>query len=101
MSQRVDNLPDTPTFTESGLKDFVVQSWFGLTVPKSTPDDVVQILNDALNRALKQPEVVEAYAKSGFRTPPAPNSPASFHDHAAAEVQQWGEVVEQAKISVE
>ncbi len=100
-AQRVGNLPDTPTFVENGLKDFVVQSWFGLVVPAGTPADVVSTLNQALNRALAQPDVVQAYEKNGFQKPAAPNSPESFRAHATAEVAQWAEVVEQGKITVE
>ena len=98
---RVPNLPETPTFAEEGVEDFVVQSWFGLTVPTDTPDDIVQTLSEALNKVLQSPEIVEAYQKNGFQMPAAPNSPETFRAYATAEVEQWGTVVEQAELSVE
>lgn len=98
---RVPNLPETPTFAEEGVEDFVVQSWFGLTAPADTPDDIVETLNAALNKVLQSPEIVEAYKKNGFQMPVAPNSPESFRAYATAEVEQWATVVEQAELSVE
>lgn len=99
-ADRVDSLPDTPSFKEEGVEDFVVQSWFGLSAPAGTPEPIIATLNTALNNALKKPEVIETYKKSGFRMPAAPNSPETFRAHATAEVEQWGKVVEQANIEV-
>src|SRR3546814_13363887 len=55
-ANRVDALPDTPTFAEKGVKDFLVQSWFGINAPAGTPASITQTLNQALNDALKKPE---------------------------------------------
>ena len=46
--QRTAYLPDVPTAIESGLKDFEVQSWNGLSVPAATPPSVVATLNAAM-----------------------------------------------------
>lgn len=99
-SKRVDSLPDTPTFAEEGVKDFVVQSWFGLDAPAGTPAPIIDKLNAALNRALKSPEVIAVYKQNGFAAPQAPNSSASFGKYTEAEIAQWAKVVEQADIHV-
>jgi len=96
---RVPTLPDVPTFGEAGVKDFVVQSWFGLSVPASTPANVIKTLNAALNKALKSPEVMETYEKSGFIAPEQPNTPESAKAYTEAEVKKWAEVVRQANLS--
>ncbi len=36
-AQRIGALPDVPTFIESGVPDFVVDSWVGLLAPSKTP----------------------------------------------------------------
>ena len=37
-------LPQVPTFDEAGVKDFVVDTWYGLLAPAATPADMVQAL---------------------------------------------------------
>lgn len=98
---RQDSLPDTPTFVESGFSDFIVQAWFGLNVPAGTPQDRIDILNKALNQALKNPEVVQAFQKNGFLFPPPPNSPASFGEHVEQQTKTWGDVVNAAGVVVQ
>jgi len=97
-ANRVDALPDTPTFAEKGVKDFLVQSWFGINAPAGTPASIIQTLNQALNDALKKPEVIKAYQTNGFTAPPPPNSPESFRQYAQSEVDKWALVVEKANI---
>jgi len=98
MDQRVDSLPDVPTFTESGLKDFVVQSWFGLSAPKGTPEAVITKLNEALNKSLQSPEVVTAFENNGYVAPPPPNSAQSFAAFGKEEVDRWERVVRNANL---
>ena len=50
-------LPQTPTLIELGYKDFDVSSWISLMAPSTTPDSIVLKLHDALDAALKTPEV--------------------------------------------
>lgn len=42
---RLPVLPTVPTFTEAGLKGFVVPVWAGLMAPRGVPPDVVSRLN--------------------------------------------------------
>ena len=96
--KRVDALPQTPTFSEKGVEDFLVQSWFGLNAPAGTPAPVIKKLNQALNNALKKPEVVKAYEANGFTAPEQPNSPESFEKYTQSEIDKWALVVEKANI---
>ena len=48
--KRTAVLPQVPTLAESGLSDFVFESWFGLLAPAGTPAPVVEKLNAAMNR---------------------------------------------------
>ena len=50
--ERLDNLPDLPTTTESGLPEVSVGIWHGLYAPAGTPDDVIAKLTEALQVAL-------------------------------------------------
>ena len=53
---RLDNLPDTPTFQEVGYDVPEIGVWRGVTVPKDTPEEVVSILSDAFGKAAKEEE---------------------------------------------
>ena len=39
--QRIEPLPDLPTVSESGYKDFETDVWFGLVAPAKTPKETV------------------------------------------------------------
>ncbi|ALM86257.1 MFS transporter [Bordetella sp. N] len=99
--KRVNFAPDVPTLAESGLPNFSVESWFGLMAPKGTPPAVVERLNTALNKALKDPELRAIYEKSGFVLPPEDNSPKAFGSFIAAETVKWAKVVKTANLKAE
>jgi tripartite-type tricarboxylate transporter receptor subunit TctC len=59
-------LPDLPTFDESGLKDFEVESWAGLFAPAGTPAEIVRRLNAETRRIIENPQVKAQIARIGF-----------------------------------
>jgi tripartite-type tricarboxylate transporter receptor subunit TctC len=52
-TKRSPLLPDVPTFREVGVANFYPSSWFALLAPSGTPPEVVQKLNIAVNKILK------------------------------------------------
>lgn len=52
-------LKDYPTLQEMGLKNFELTIWHGVYAPKGTPAPILAQLNDALKKALKDPEFVK------------------------------------------
>ncbi len=52
-------LKDYPTLAEMGLKNFNLTIWHGLYAPKGTPAAITKQLNEALQRALKDPEFMK------------------------------------------
>jgi tripartite-type tricarboxylate transporter receptor subunit TctC len=55
--ERAQSLPDVPTFEEAGLKDMVLEAWYGAFVPTGTPAAIIGQLNAEMNRALADPAV--------------------------------------------
>src|SRR4051794_36986926 len=51
---RSPELPDVPTVGET-VKDFEASAWFGVGVPKGTPDDIITRLNKEVNEILVEP----------------------------------------------
>ncbi|HEY0223496.1 MAG TPA: tripartite tricarboxylate transporter substrate binding protein [Pseudolabrys sp.] len=87
-------LPDVPTTKEAGMPAFNLTVWFGLSAPKGTPPAAIEKLNQALNTALSDPEVVKRFADLGFDVPP-PNerSAAYFDKFYKDEVALWAKVL--------
>ena len=84
-------LPDVPSITEFGYKEFDVYTWFGFFAPAGTPPDVVSKLNAAINRAMASAEVVDRFAQLGMAS--NPNSAVEFGNFLKAEVPKWAAVV--------
>lgn len=55
--QRMKSLPDVPTFKEQGY-DFVICTWRGLGVPKDTPEDIVEILEEGFTKAAQDHDFI-------------------------------------------
>ena len=98
-AQRTSALPDVPTFVESGVPDFVVNSWVGLLAPAGTPAAVVTRLNTELNAVLNDATVREKLRVMGIE--PAPGTPEQYRDEIRRDLDRYGAVVKSAGISVE
>jgi tripartite-type tricarboxylate transporter receptor subunit TctC len=59
-------LPDLPTFDESGLKNFEVESWAGLFAPAGTPAEIVARLNAETRRIVDNREIKAQIGHLGF-----------------------------------
>ena len=54
--KRAALLPNVPTFTEAGLKDFNASAWFGLVAPAGTPRAVVDKIAGDVSKIIVRPE---------------------------------------------
>src|SRR4051794_29124789 len=72
--QRWPDLPDVPTFPESGFPDITIDAWTGVVAPKGTPALIVEKLNAAINEGLRTPEIKSALER--FSALPKAGSPA-------------------------
>lgn len=82
--ERIPLLPDTPTATEMGFPDMVVPYNSGIWAPKGTPDDIVAILNAAVNEATQDPEIQDRINALGAF--PVTEDPTYLLDSTRAEV---------------
>ena len=98
-AQRTSSLPDVPTFAESGVPDFVVNSWVGLFAPTGTPAAIVTRLNTELNAVLNDTTVREKLRAMGIE--PSPGTAEQYRDEIKRDLDRYGAVVKAAGISVE
>lgn len=86
-------LPNTPTFAEAGLPEFVSTGWFGIIAPRGVSQEIVTKLNAAFVAALNDPEIVKRIQALG--SDPMPMTPAEFAAFIDSEIVKWGKVVQQ------
>ncbi len=96
--KRSATLPEVPTLLELGHQVEVL-AWFGLVAPAGTPPDVVKKLNEAFNKALQNPVVLERFKSLDLN--PEGGSPERFAVHIDGELKKWQAVVAAAGIKKE
>jgi tripartite-type tricarboxylate transporter receptor subunit TctC len=96
---RHPQLPDVPTFAELGFPEIQDYTWVGFFAPAGTPAEIVQKLNEALNRVLQMPDVRERL--DALTLEPVGGSPQQFADYVRAEVVKWGAIVKQTGAKVD
>jgi tripartite-type tricarboxylate transporter receptor subunit TctC len=98
-AERVDALPDVPTFAQQGLNDQEADTLTGLVAPAGTPKEIVTLLQREIAKAVAAPDVREKLGTLGFR--PVANTPEEFGARIRAEIEKWGKVVRDAKLRIE
>ncbi len=98
-AKRTSALPDVPTFIESGITDFVVDSWVGVLAPTGTPAAILKRLNSELNAVLNDPQAQEKLLKLGIE--PAPGSAEQFGGAMQQDFNRYEQVVKSAGIRAE
>jgi tripartite-type tricarboxylate transporter receptor subunit TctC len=94
--KRVPSLPDVPTFAELGIKGMEMSNWFGIVGPKGMPQPVIEKLNEAINRALREPDLALRITTPGNVV--AGGSAKEFADHLRSETQRWSTLIKEKGI---
>jgi tripartite-type tricarboxylate transporter receptor subunit TctC len=94
--KRTAYLPDVPTAQESGIRDFEVVSWNGISVPAATPKPVIEVLVRAINEVLPNPELQVKAAKLGMEM--RSSSPQAMTERMHSDIAKWAAVIDKAGI---
>jgi tripartite-type tricarboxylate transporter receptor subunit TctC len=97
--KRMANLPDIPTFAESGYPQLTASFWTALHAPAGTPADTIKKLNEAANNALKSPEIAKLMEIESYQIEMGP--PKLLDDQLAKDVALWGPVIKSRNIVLE
>ncbi len=97
--ERVPILPDVPTIAESGYPGFETSQWYGLMVPKGTPKNIIERLQQESRKALATPAVVERFESDSAVG--VGNTPAEFGAYILAQQKVWKDIVERAGIKAD
>jgi tripartite-type tricarboxylate transporter receptor subunit TctC len=98
VAKRWPGLPDIPAIAET-VPGYEASIWYGISVPKGTPPEVVAILNKSVAAALADPKMKAKLAELGGV--PMPMTPAEFGKLISDETDKWAKVVKFANISVD
>jgi tripartite-type tricarboxylate transporter receptor subunit TctC len=94
--QRFPGLPNVTTAVESGLPDYKVTSWNGISAPAGTPPPVVERLNREINAIVAMPDVKQKLLDLGVEA--SGSTPRALDRLLVAEIDKWKQVVLRAKI---
>ena len=83
-----------PTLDQT-VNDYQLSAWDGIALKAGTDPSVVKKLSEAINRALAQPEVIEALTLRGAEL--VKSTPESFKTFIESEKPRWDHLVESAK----
>jgi tripartite-type tricarboxylate transporter receptor subunit TctC len=96
--QRWPTVPDIPAIAET-VPGYESSVFSGMSAPKDTPAEIVDILNKAVNEALRDPKLVARLAELGGV--PKPMTSAGYGRFIADETEKWRKVVAFAGVSVD
>lgn len=98
-AQRSVALPQVPTFAEAGLAGFEISTFVGVFAPAATPPDTVFRLNAALERVLRNPQMVDRLAAVGAEA--RPMHPDAFLEWLKREDERWAALIRSANVRAE
>ena len=97
-TERSALVPDVPLISQD-LPGFVSLTWFGVFGPAGLAPEIVSTLNQALNKALKDPAVVQQLAGVGIEA--VGGSAADFTQKIAEDTARWSKVIKDANITIQ
>ena len=97
--QRIAPLPELPTVSESGFKDFETDVWFGLVAPAKTPKATVSQLIDWFRTALLAPDVTAKLVAQALY--PNPKCGADFDAHLRRQSEVFTRLIRELNFKTE
>jgi tripartite-type tricarboxylate transporter receptor subunit TctC len=92
-------VPDVATFAEQGMADLTVEEWFGFVGPAKMPPALIKAANDAINAALKDKSVTDAFTVVGLI--PFGGTPEEQARSMKAEFDRWGPLIKKIGFTAE
>jgi tripartite-type tricarboxylate transporter receptor subunit TctC len=94
-AKRWPSLPDVAAMAEA-LPGYEVESWYGVIAPKGLPSAVLERLNSAVNRVLREAEMKKTLEGEGMAI--VGGNPEQFSKRIRFEHARWVKLVRDAKL---
>ena len=78
---------------------FRAESWVGLLAPSRTPPEIVARLNAEVIKVLALPDLKARFSELGYET--IGGTPAQFDHWMRVELERWGKLIREQKITLE
>ena len=94
-AKRAESLPDVPTIAELGFPGYLATNWYSFIAPASTPAPIVQKLNEAIVKAIRDPATLSRLSAQAME--PDPSTTEEMRAFVTQEYDTWGKVVRTLK----
>jgi tripartite-type tricarboxylate transporter receptor subunit TctC len=98
-TRRLRELPDVPTMAEAGYSGFELLGWYGLFLPASTPDALVEKISRDVRAVLQEPEMAQRLRDQYLD--PVSMGPAELTVQMRSDYQKWGELIKRFNIKLD
>ncbi len=92
--KRIPGYEDIPTVKESGLPDFVVVGWYGVTAPPKMSKALVTRIHAEIIKVINEPVTRKRIVDLGGTV--VGNDPETFHKFLLVDVAKWADVVKKS-----
>ena len=92
-------LPDVPTLAETVIPGYEAEVWFGIFGPAGIPRDIVSALNQGINDAQRDPDIVERYRTTGQAAFVV--TPEQLADTVRRNYETWGKLLRDLGLKVQ
>lgn len=92
-------LPEVPTLKELGVEGVEVDQWYAIFAPSKTPKDVVNKLNQALNKVLNDKDIIQRIESHGADV--ETSTPEQLAEMVRKDLIKWRQVVQCAKLQAD
>ena len=97
--KRSPAFPELPTMAEAGVPGFESTSWYGLFAPAGTPPEILRRMHTEVNKALATEDLKTIWFRQGATPGGEPSD--QFARFIKAEIEKWGKVARQARVTME
>ena len=98
-SRRAAAIPDVPSATEAGLPELQTTAWTALFFPKGTPQPIVERINAALDKAMRDETVAKRLAELGADLPAeSERTPQALGKLVRSEIDRWVPLINAAGV---
>ena len=97
--ERAKQIPDVPTFAESGFPGFKTLTWNGIVAPTGTPPAIINRVAAAVQDAVSKPEFRARLWQLGVD--PIGDTPAQFSQTLRADITTWADAAKASNLKID
>ncbi len=98
-TKRSPDLPEVPTLAELGFAGFEAPAWWAVLAPARTPPEIMARMNEALNQAMKTPELAKRLDAQGIDV--VGGTPETARVFIERQMDIWSKVVKDNNIKAD